>query len=310
MDHKGDFRVKRKKRKKPILACVIGCIFCAFFAFYFWGSSSFSLQKIHPSKGFFFQSAKGASEKELEELQGVFAQSFSFLNEGGEFYVFVSQDQKYVIKFFKVRRLTPKYWLNYIPIPWLDKKRISKVDERERIRLETFQGLKLAFEKFRYQSGLVFLHLFRTDYLKIKIKVIDAQGKSHKISLDSVPFVLQKRVTMLPDYISMLIKEDREDDAVRALCQILDLVKESCLCGFVDDSETVECDYGFIEERAVRVGGGRLLREEPGSSFRSVLREVFRASKAIEAWLVRNHPSLVPKFQDEVQDLLSFLEQE
>lgn len=302
----------RKPKKKITIwswAPLLGVLTALIVVLCFWSSPSFSLSKICPSQGFFFQPAKVASQNELANLREMMNQPFNFLDEGKEFYVFVSQDQKHVLKFFKMRRLTPKYWLNYVPLPWLDKKRLSKVDERERMRMEVFNGLKTAFERFRYQTGLTFLHLFRTDYLKTKVIVTDSQGKAHKISLDSVPFVVQKKAVMLPEYIGALVKDGKEDEAIRSLCQILDLVKEGCLCGFADDSERIEADYGFIEGRPLHIGGGLVVQDESLKNYRNILREVFRVSKAIEAWLAPNYPELAMSFQDEVQDLLSYLEQ-
>ncbi len=273
-------------------------------------NTSFDIDKIRPSSNFSFQSAKADSQAEIEKLRLIVAQPFTFLAEGSDSYVFVSQDQRHVIKFFKMRRMTPKYWLNYIPIPWLDTKRLSKISERERARLETFGSLKTAYEQFRYQTGLVFLHLFKTKYLKMKISVVDADGVEHRVPLDKVPFVIQKKTVMLSDYIKTLVSEGHESEAIQSLCKVLVLVKDRCQHGFADYSERVEEEYGFIEGRPIHVSGGCILADETYKSARSTLREVFRVSRSIEAWLQNSNPSLVVGFQDEVEDLLSFLERD
>ena len=143
----------------------------------FFHNDSFSIDKIKPSRDFSFQATTSHSQKEIETIRSILSQPFTYLAERDDTYVFVSEDQTQVIKFFKMKSMTPKYWLNYIPLPWLDKKRLRKIDERARIRQEFFGGLKIAFEHFRYQNALTFLHLFHTQYLKMKVRVIDAQGK-------------------------------------------------------------------------------------------------------------------------------------
>ena len=277
---------------------------------YLSSDTSFDIEKIRPSSNFSFQPSKIDSQAEIEKLRLIVSHPFSYLAEGNDSYVFVSQDQRYVIKFFKMRRMTPKYWLNYIPIPWLDNKRLNKISERERARLETFGSLKTAYEQFRYQTGLVFLHLFRTEYLKMKVRVIDEDGLEHRVPLDKVPFVIQRKTTMLPDHIKALLSQGSESEAIQALCKVLALVKDRCQHGFADYSERVEEEYGFIEGRAIHVGGRCILKDETFKSTKSTLREVFRVSKSIESWLQNSNPSLVEGFQEEVEDLLSFLERD
>lgn len=297
--------IEDKRRKKVLYGWLIGglgaltlCI--AFFCFF--QVDSFSLSKIKPKRDFSFQATATVSHKEIEELRAIVSQPFTYETEGPESYIFVSQDQKYVIKFFKMRRMTPKYWLNYIPFPWLEKKRLSKIEERERVRHECFGGLKIAFEKFRYQTGILFLHLFRTQYLKMKVAVQDEKQKWHEIALDQVPFLVQKRVSMLPEHINQLMMEGKEETAIRHLCQLLELVKTTCQKGYVPVSEEIELDYGFLDDRPIYV---EALYAKKESSTQSTLKGLFSFSKTLQSWLSRHHPQLIAPFQDGTQDVLS-----
>lgn len=298
---------RRKKVRYGWLIAGLGVLTLSIACFCFFPVDSFSLSKIKPRRDFSFQATPTVSHKEIEELRSIVSQPFTYLTEGPDSYIFVSQDQKNVIKFFKMRRMTPKYWLNYIPLPWLEKKRLSKIEERERVRHECFGGLKIAFEKFRYQTGIVFLHLFRTQYLKMKIAVQDSQKKWHEIALDQVPFLVQKKVTMLPDDIGQLMKEGKEETAIRHLCQLLELVKTTCQKGYVPVSEEIEIDYGFLEDRPFYV---EALYAKKESNTQSTLKGLFSFSKVLQSWLSRNHPTLVAPFQEGTQDVLSGIDED
>ncbi|MES2198805.1 MAG: hypothetical protein V4489_01370 [Chlamydiota bacterium] len=274
----------------------------------FFHDDSFSIDKIKPSRDFSFQATLSHSQKEIETIRSILSQPFTYLAERDDTYVFVSHDQQQVIKFFKMKRMTPEYWLNYVPLPWLDKKRLNKIDERARIRQEFFGGLKIAFEHFRYQNALTFLHLFRTEYLKMKLHVVDAQGKSHEIPLDRVPFLLQRKAELLPEHITRLLFEEKKEEAIRSLCQVLELVKNSCQKGFAHANENLEIAYGFIDERSIYIRSTYLPLDTSMKSSRGTLKEVFTVSKSIESWVQRNHPEILSEFQEEVQDILSCLE--
>ena len=277
---------------------------------FFWGKEDkFSLDKIRPKTHFSLQFSQPNSLKELHEIRDIVSQPYLYLTESKDTYSFVSKDEKYIVKFFKTRRMTPKYWLNYIPLPWLDGKRLLKISERERIRDELFKSLKVSFELYRYQTGLVFLHLFRTNYLRIKMCVKDQNGVSHYVPLDEIPFVVQRKMTMLFDYINRLIKKGKEEKAVHSLCHILGLVKEGCTHGFIDLSDQIGDKYGFIGGRPVHVEGSFIFDESYKNSFMT-LKEVFRVSRILERWVEENQPALFKRFQTEVQEILTVLEEE
>ncbi len=304
-------RLQKKKSTRFWCLVFLLVVFLLGIAYFFNKSSSFDIDKIRPVRDFSFQTTTTDSQEEIKKFSQIVSQPFSYLTEEEDRYVFVSKDQKYVIIFFNIRKITPKYWLNYIPIPFLDKRRLSKIADRERNRQEIFSNLKNAFTYFRYQTGLVFLHLFRTEYLQAKIKVIDRDGKKHKIPLDLVPFAIQKKAFLLDEYIADLLAKGQKEKAVQSLCHVLTLVKDECRQGFSGENKAVESSFGFIEEgRPIRVDV-HTLREDPSfKTPKNTLREVFLVSQAIESWLKSSHPSIAEEFEDEVQDLLSFLEDE
>lgn len=283
--------------------------FCVVVILWHWaGSSSFRVDSIKPGRDFPIRMIKADSTEDLLRLREIVQGRFTFLYEGSDSYVFQSEDGQHVIKFFKIRRFTPKYWLNYIPIPWLDAKRLNKIAARQKLRSETFGSLQLAFEKFRYQTGLVFLHLFKTEYLHMKIKVVDDGGKEHTVLLDKVPFVVQKKAVMLSDHISFLLQEGKSMEAVQALYRVLSLIKEGCRRGLGECSAEVGSAYGFIGDRPVYVSIDRLVQDPSFSSSRSMLKEVFRISRALELWIEGFCPPLLSFFQEESQDLSLLLE--
>ena len=142
----------------------------------------------------------------------------------------------------------------------------------------------------------------------MKVRVVDALGKTHEIPLDRVPFLLQKKAELLPEHITRLLSENKKGEAIRSLCQILELVKNSCQKGFAHANENIEIAYGFVDQRSIYIRSTYLSLDNSMKTSRGALKEVFTVSKTIESWLQRKHPELVSDFQEEVQDILSCLE--
>lgn len=265
--------------------------------------AGFTLDKIR--SGFASQEGISASAEEFKNLQGVFSQKFYYLDSGAECYAFVSEDQRYVVKFFRMKHLTPKYWLNYVPLPWLEKYRFEKIQMRERRRQETFESFKVAFEEFKEQTALLFVHLHKTNYLHDKVTFVDKVGKEHQISLNNAPFVVQKRAQMIYSYTADLIKKGEKEKALDALTSILCLIKERCQKGYVDKDGGVSSNYGFVDGLPVEVDLGRVVRDESIKDPVNYLREILRVAKKIEIWLQTTHPELSAPFQERVQKILS-----
>lgn len=301
---------KKKKRSEwklvaifiaPLTLFVIG-LFCM------KSSLPFRVEEIRPTRNFSFQAAQTLSQEELEKYRAVFSQPFSYAREGDQFYVFASQKGDYLLTFFKMRKLTPKYWLNYIPFPWLEQERLNKIGHRERARQELFGSFKTAFEEFRHQTGLLVVHLFGTNWFKVKVHLIDQEGSSHWVALDRVPFILQKKPTSLSQHIGLLVEQGKNKEAVSSLLLILDLVEDRCERGLADQDSYLECDYGFIGSQPVFIDIGQMVPDDSLKSSLSTLREVFKVQQKILLWLEKNHPMLVQEFQKEANDLLSLLE--
>jgi hypothetical protein len=158
--------------------------------------SGFDLKKM--GLNFVFKASETSNSKDSDDftkLQGVFSQKFYYLNSGARVYAFVSEDRKYVLKFFKINKLTPKYYLNYLPIPWLEKYRFKKVLMRERRRDEIYAGFTSFYQNFRREAGLELVHLHLTNFTRDKVRIVDKTGNEHNVSLNRMPFVLQKKST-------------------------------------------------------------------------------------------------------------------
>lgn len=248
-------------------------------------------------------SLSSSSVEEFLRLRHVFSQPFHFLSTGAQCYAFVSEDGRYVIKFFKMHQLTPKYWLKKLPFPFLEKYTFEKVEMRQRKREETFGGFIAALEDMPEKTGVLFVHFTRTHYPQDKLKVIDKKGVVHHIPLNHVPFVLQKRADMIYPYVSSLIQKGDKDRAIESLISILVLIRDRCKMGFADRDDGVSSNYGFLHGEPIEIDLGRVVRDENMKHPASYLREMLRVSRKMELWLEASYPELLPVLQQRLYKL-------
>ncbi len=109
-------------------------------------------------------------------------QKYYLADQGGQSYVFFSEDGNYVLKFFKD-----------MPRPWLPFRSYQK---KKRGKLKrTLHGYLLAYERMREETGLLCIH-FKPSQTHLPTRLIDRLHIENSIDLSSVFFVIQKKATL------------------------------------------------------------------------------------------------------------------
>lgn len=189
--------------------------------------------------------------------QDVFDQPYTFLSEGAQAYAFESADRKYVIKFFKMRRFTPS-WSDYL-CPKLVARRAKNLNW-------VFNGYRIAYDEFKEDTGLVYIHLNKTTNLNRSLTLIDKNGTKYRVDLDQTEFVIQRKAELIFSYLKNL-KDPK--DVRQAVSSLLDLIQRRIDKGFSDRDKAVSNNYGFVDGHPIHLDVGRLHRgQKPGEKAR------------------------------------------
>lgn len=186
----------------------------------------FSVKKI--TSNFSYEPSRSIKEpqgEELDKLRNILRQPYTFLSAGLESYVFLSEDKKYVIKFFRMTHLLPK-----MRDLFSDERRTAY---RKRI-LDSFKGYRLAYEEMGKESGLIYVHLNKTDHLKISLKVKDKLRRRHQIDLDHVEFIVQERAEPIFDQLEKFASRKEREQLKKAIVSMLELVRRERALNLTD----------------------------------------------------------------------------
>lgn len=227
-------------------------------------------------------------------LSDIFSQPFIYLTSGSQSYVFISQDQKYVIKFFKNNRLTPKKWLKHIDLPGLSALRYEKVVKREENLKRQFDLIKSIFDQCKEDVGLVYVHLNPSKDLKIHLPLL-YQGQKFQVDLDEYPFLLQERAELIYPRLTRLMKDHDRAGAVNAMRALLNLIRNRSERGFEDFDNGYSKNYGYIGERAIQIDIGFLA---PSTNRSSPVHEIQKVGEMLKGWVESNCPDLLPDLEN------------
>ncbi len=188
---------------------------------------------------------------EENRIRTILSQKLTFLGEGQQAIAFESEDEKYVVKFFKMRRFEPS-WVDYL-CPHVVRRRIRNLNW-------IFNGYKNAYLDLRKETGLVWIHLAKTDYLHQPITVIDQKGIEHQIDADATEFVIQEKAELIFDRLSRLYREGKIAEMESAIDRYYAFIQARMDKGYVDRDKGVTNNYGFIGDRPIQLDIGRLYK--------------------------------------------------
>lgn len=240
------------------------------------------------------------SEKKLNEAKKILDQPYSYLASGSQSYVFLSDDGKYVLKFFKHKRWRLSPLLEFLPLPAkLDAKRAHWKKKKNETVHATFGSCLTSYYTFPKETGTLFVHLNKTP-LDQTIILKDRIGFKHHIELSDVEFVLQRRAIPTDTYLLSLKQQGKTEEAEKALASLLAFTHERAQKGYSDKDPHLIRNFGFINDEAVEIDIGGFHHDPKKDLQYFHTQEIRRIERKLLPWLEENYPELLPKAQQEL----------
>lgn len=201
------------------------------------------------------------SSEELSHIQKILNQPYHYLSKGVQSFVFASQDGQYVIKFFRHDHLTSPFWL----------KPSTKTKKQNRLQKD-FLSYKYAYAHLRQETGLIYLHLNKTNTLHQTLDLVDKLGIHHPIPLDQYEFLVQKRACLLYTALNQMIEENKISDAKETLSRLVLLLAYRAQLGISDKDPDLNTNFGVIGTQPIQIDVGRFRKSTPQLDKNEILR--------------------------------------
>lgn len=238
------------------------------------------------------------TEAESREVGKALSQKYTYFGCGGQAYVFFSDDDRYVIKFFKQRHFREPTHLNYIP--FIKSYRDLKFAKRQKRILQEYTSYKTGFEHFPDETALLYLHLNKTTHLNKKLVIIDKMHLEHEIDLDTTDFILQRKAELVHDNIRRQMAEGKRQGAEQTISSLVNLIVYRCQQGYCDKDPNIATNCGIFEGRAIKIDVGRFYPDPRMKKPLFFKPELYHLTRPFRQWLVQNQPELVSYLDQEV----------
>jgi len=231
--------------------------------------------------------------QEKEAIHQALNQEFTYLGRGCQAYVFASKDGQYVIKFFKFQRFRPQAWIDLFTfIPSVHKYQDGKVIEKREKLNKVFTSWKIAYDTLRKETGVVYVHINKTDDWHQSILIKDKMGFEHTVDVDTTHFMLQKRAVMLCAAIDQLEEEGHRDQAELLIDRLLTMLLMEYARGYADNDHALMQNTGVYDGHPIHIDIGQFIHNDSVKAPKIYKQELFDKTYQFHQWLKKHHPAL------------------
>jgi hypothetical protein len=241
--------------------------------------------------------------EKLKKIKEALSQPFHYLGQGNQAYAFLSADSQYVLKFFKFGHLKKSFIWNYLPeVNFLTTQLKNKNLSQQKRFMKVFDGYQIAYIDDPENTGVLFIHLNKTNYLNLSVTVYDKLGFEHEINLDDLVFVVQEKVTPTKEVLSKLLNNHDVEGAKIKIRQLFDLYLTDYKKGIFDRDHNLIYNTGFNKRKAVRLDVGKLRKNESVKNPEFYINDLKKISlKRVDSFMQKYYP----KHKAEIADYMN-----
>jgi len=269
-----------KKFSKIVIAIVI---FAGLERFCYWQTDGFRFAKVTTNYQYPFESPLKPPPKCLD-------QPFHYLGKGVQFYVFMGEDQKTILKLFKHHHAG-------FSTDTLQHLSQSMMEKRERRMLSMLHSTEIAQKRLPEETGVFYTHLSKGDHDLGNITIYDKIGIRYNLDLNQTEFLLQKRAVPLEKKLHALFQTNQIERAISAMKSTLLMLDERETKGIKNHDARILRNCGFIGDRAAEIDVGSFIYS---SKYRPSKRGKAKAIAKLLEFVQNHYPDQFDRCKEEL----------
>lgn len=268
-------------------------------------TDGFALNKIlYPLDMEFVENKEPLSVEHQFALNVLCSETFYYLGSGAQVYAFCNKDKQYVLKLFKFQHMRIPPIVKALPLTKkLNQMRAEKIDFKKSIIENVFNSFTIAYNHLKEETGLMFIHLNRTNNIKGSVRISDRIKNEYELDLNNTYFVLQRYATLAYDQIDLWMDQKEISKARNGIRSLVKLAAKRCQKGILDKDPDFSTNFGFIDGKAKQIDIGRFSQNFDECKPDIYGPEMIRITRPFRNWLETHHEALVEVLDEEVEKL-------
>jgi hypothetical protein len=246
------------------------------------------------------------TEEKQKNINQLLDQPFTFLGSGGWCFAFLGQDQKTVLKFYKHSHLIPSSIFKEFSFKKLFLQSDPWPQNHPYFQEFNFKSCMLLYTQAKERSGILYVHLNKTQGKHKPVTLIDNIGIHHTIDLDQTEFVVQKRADLLFPHLQRLSKQKKIDEAKQCIDDFLNCLLTFCKRGIRDYDRSLRNNFGFTDEGAVTLDLSSFGPDETIKNPGNYKKEIINKTQRLSRFLRKYHPDLYSHSEQRLSEIMEY----
>ncbi len=244
------------------------------------------------------------TDEEQKNIDKLLGQSFTFLGSGGWCFAFLGEDQHTVLKFYKHSHLLLSSFFKKFSFKKLFLQSDPWPQNVPYFQEFNFKSCMLLYTQAKERSGILYVHLNKTQGKHKPVTLIDNIGIHHTIDLDKTEFVVQKRADLLFPHLQYLSKQKKMDEAKQCIDDFLNCLLTLCKQGLRDYDHSLRNNFGFIDEKAVTLDLSSFDYDETVKNPSNYKKEIINKTQRLSRFLRKYHPELYSHSEKRLNEIM------
>jgi hypothetical protein len=244
------------------------------------------------------------SDEEQKKIDALLDQPFTFLGSGGWCFAFLGQDQKTVLKFYKHSHLLPSSICKEFSFKKLLLQSDPMPQNAPYFQEFNFKSCMLLYTQAKERTGIVYVHLNKTQDTHKPVTLIDNIGIHHTIDLDKTEFIIQKKADLLFPHIQYLSQQKKFDEAKRCIDDFFNCILTLSKMGLRDYDRSLRNNFGFTEDRAVTLDLSSFGFDESIKNPGQYKKELVNKTQRFSRFLRKHHHDLYLYSEDRLSEIM------
>ncbi len=244
------------------------------------------------------------SPEEQQQIDQLLDQPFTFLGSGGWCFAFLGRDEKTVLKFYRHSHLLPSSIIREFAFKKLLLQSDPLPPNLPYFQEFNFKSCMLLYAQAKERSGILYVHLNKTQGKHKPVTLFDNIGIRHVIDLDKTEFVVQKRADLLFPHLQHLSKQKRTEEAKQCLDDFYRCLLTLSQRGIRDYDRSLRNNFGFTEDGAVALDLSSFGVDETLKNPGEYKKEIMNKTQRLSRFLRKYHPDLYAYSEQRLSEIM------
>ena len=235
------------------------------------------------------------------DINHILKQKFKYINKGCQTYVFISEDNKYILKLIRYGKYKNPFWSKHFK----HNEFVNDItSHKKKLYKNSIHSYLLAKNYLKNQTKTIFINLYKTDIFKgHTIQLYDKLNRKFSCDLYNCAFIIQEKAQSFKDTLLTQKKANDSAGTRHILRSFLHMTLSYHQQNIENRDYNSLKNIGIVNNEAINIDLGSFYKNTKLQNKKILKAKIHNFSKYLKNWLKTNYPEGYKILKEELNAL-------